>query len=214
MKILINKIYQKMKVHGISGLLSIIYFRLLPRRLASYQQYKVFFKIKTGLEIGGPSSIFQRNGLIPVYTVAARIDNCNFSHQTVWEGAIKPGATFNYDKQQTPGTQYVAEATNLSHIASASYDFVLSSHALEHVANPLQALTESTRVLKEKGLLVLVVPHKDGTFDHRRPVTSLAHLIEDFELQSTEEDLTHLDEILRLHDLSMDPEAGNFEIFK
>jgi len=211
---MIKKIHLKLKAHGISGLLGAVYRRVIPYRLACYQHYKPFFQGKIGLEIGGPSSIFKRRGFLPVYTVAARIDNCNFNHQTIWEGAIKEGATFHYDKQRAPGNQYIAEATNLGHIASASYDFVLLSHTLEHVANPLQALAELTRALKEKGLLVLVVPHRDGTFDHRRPVTSLAHFIQDFEQQITEGDLTHLYEILRLHDLSKSPEAGDFEAFK
>jgi hypothetical protein len=61
---------------------------------------------------------------------------------------------------------------------------------------------------------MLVLPHRDGTFDHRRPVTSLAHFIQDFEQQITEGDLTHLEEILKLHDLSKDPLAGDFEAFK
>jgi len=211
---MIKKIHSKLKADGISGLLGAVYRRVLPHRLTSYQHCKPFFQNKIGLEIGGPSGMFKRSGLLPVYTVAARIDNCNFGHQTVWEGAIKEGATFHYDKRRAPGNQYIAEATNLGHIASASYDIVLSSHTLEHVANPLQALSEWTRALKEKGLLVLVVPHRDGTFDHRRPVTSLAHFIQDFEQQITEGDLTHLEEILRLHDLSKDSLAGDFEAFK
>jgi hypothetical protein len=54
-------------------------------------------------------------------------------------------------------------------------------------------------------MLVLVLPHKDGTFDHRRPVTSLDHLVEDQDRGTGEDDLTHLDEILALHDPARDP---------
>lgn len=208
------KIYRKLKSHGLVWLINTTYLFIFPHRLTCFKQYKLLFKNKIGLEIGGPSNMFRRSGLIPVYAIATRIDNCNFSHQTIWEGDIKPGETFHYDKHRAPGTQYVGEATNLDHISSDSYDFVLSSHVIEHVANPLQALLEWTRVLKEKGVLMLVVPHKDGTFDHYRPVTSLEHLIEDFDSQVTEDDLTHLEEILSQHDLSMDPEAGDLELFK
>lgn len=211
---MLKKFFVILKIHGIGGLCSAIYRRVFPRRFISYQDCIQFFQDKAGLEVGGPSRIFTHLGLFPVYTNAARIDNCNFGQQTIWEGAIEAGATFHYDKQRVPGTQYIAEATVLNHIATVSYDFVLSSHTLEHIANPLQALTEWIRVLKERGLLVLVVPHKDGTFDHRRPVTSLSHLIQDFEGQVDEGDLTHLEEILKLHDLSMDPEAGDFEAFE
>src|SRR5271165_5145609 len=85
---------------------------------------------------------------------------------------------------------------------------------LEHTANPLKAISEWLRVLKPGGTLFLVLPHKDGTFDHRRPITTIQHLIEDFERETTEADLTHLPEILSLHDLAMDPPAGTLEQFK
>jgi SAM-dependent methyltransferase len=127
---------------------------------------------------------------------------------------IREGLTFRYDEQHAPGYQYIIEATDLAVIASNTYDFVLSSHTLEHTANPLRALREWLRVLKAPGLLVLVLPHKDGTFDHRRPVTPLEHLVEDFERGTAEEDLTHLPEILARHDLRRDPEAGDFAAFK
>jgi hypothetical protein len=77
----------------------------------------------------------------------------------------------------------------------------------------LQGLNEWIRVLKDAGLLILIVPHKDETFDHRRPVTSMAHLLRDFEARTTERDLTHLEEILKLHDLARDPEAGDHSAF-
>jgi hypothetical protein len=57
------------------------------------------------------------------------------------------------------------------------------------------------------------VPHREGTFDHRRPVTTLEHLREDAERETGEDDLTHLDEILRLHDLARDPGAPGPEAF-
>lgn len=174
---MIRKVYGILKVQGVTGLLDTVFRHVFPRHLACYQHCRQFFQSKIGLEIGGPSGRFKRNGLLPVYTVADRVDNCNFSNNTNWEGSINEGATFHYDKRRAPGNQYIAEATNHGNITSASYDFVLSIHMLEHIANPLQALSEWTRVLKEEGLLVLVVPHRVGTFDHSRPVTSLAHLI-------------------------------------
>ena len=62
--------------------------------------------------------------------------------------------------------------------------------------------------------MLLIVPHKDGTFDHKRPVTSIEHLLADFQQGVKEDDLTHLQEILELHDLSRDPGAGTFAAFK
>lgn len=159
---------------------------------------------KKGFEIGGPSPIFGREGILPIYTVAETIDNCNFSTSTTWEGSLVEGPNFHFDESKPAGNQYIRDAVNLNGIKSGTVDFVLSSHNIEHIANPIKALKEWLRILKDNGLIVLVVPHKEGTFDHLRPETSLNHLIEDFENEMKEDDLTHLDEILRFHDLERD----------
>ena len=112
------------------------------------------------------------------------------------------------------GKRYIAEATDLKCIPSATYEGILASRVIEHVTNPLLALSEWLRVLKEKGVLVLLVPHKDGIFDHRRSVSALEHLVEDYKKGITEHDLTHLPEILERHDLERDPGAGTFEALK
>jgi SAM-dependent methyltransferase len=85
---------------------------------------------------------------------------------------------------------------------------------LEHSANPMKVLSEWKRVLKPGGIMQLVLPHRDGTFDHRRPVTLLEHLQEDFAAGMNEDDRTHFDEILRLHDLSRDVGQSSSESFR
>jgi SAM-dependent methyltransferase len=209
-----NRLAFVLKSRGLSGTLRAVVGRVFAPRAHCFRESGPLLASKVGLEIGGPSSVFSRRGLFPVYAVVGGLDNCNFSPNTLWKGAIREGSTFRYDKEHAPGHQYILEASDLAVIPSNTYDFVLSSHTLEHTANPLRALQEWLRVLKAHGLLVLVLPHKDGTFDHRRPVTPLEHIIEDFERGTTEEDLTHLPEILALHDLSRDPEAGDFAAFK
>ncbi|MDR2587792.1 MAG: hypothetical protein LBC67_00035, partial [Spirochaetales bacterium] len=47
-----------------------------------------------------------------------------------------------------------------------------------------------------------------------RETVEFEHILDDFNKNIDETDLTHLDEILRLHDLEMDPAAGNYEQFK
>lgn len=218
---MLEKVYAKLKSEGIAGLLTALrdaYRRALPqpppKRLKYYPHCISFFESKTGLEIGGPSGMFRQEGLVPIYPIAGRIDNVNFGSQTVWQGGVSEGQTFVFDENKAPGYQYIAEASDLQGIGDASYDFVLASHCIEHLANPLKGLAEWTRVLRPVGLLVLVVPHKDGTFDHRRPVTLLQHLVQDLDSHMDEGDLTHLEEILNLHDLSKDPGAGDFQYFQ
>ena len=166
---------------------------------------------KSGLEIGGPSIFFQFS--LPLYHYASSIDGVNFSQETMWEGSIASDKPFRYMKNHA-GRQIIAEAVDLTEVEDASYDFVLSCHSLEHIANPLKALLEWNRVLKPGGTLILVVPNKDSIFDHRRPVTTFAHLVSDFDLNTNESDLTHLPEILELHDLRRDRAAGTLIEFQ
>lgn len=55
----------------------------------------------------------------------------------------------------------VHDATDLSLFATQQFDWVYSSHLLEHLVDPQKALAEWWRVLKVKGRLVLYLPHED-----------------------------------------------------
>lgn len=182
-----------------------------PLRLSVHQEYRPYVADKCGIEIGGPSALFKT--AMPLYPVVAGLDGVNFAAETVWEGSISAGNSFCYYRRQR-GRQFIADATDLSEIASGSYDFALSSNCLEHVANPIKALTEWRRVIKDGAALVLVLPNKATNFDHRRPVTKFDHLLDDFAQDVGEDDLTHVEEILALHDLQMDPPAGDLENFR
>ena len=110
--------------------------------------------------------------------------------------------------------QHVPDSGSLSMVRDATYDFILSSHMLEHTANPLKQLYEWNRVLKSEGVLLLVLPHKDGTFDRKRPLTSIEHFLDDFKKNTPETDTTHFEEILKLHDLSLDKAQNSPDSFK
>ncbi len=174
----------------------------VSRRLKRWYMFQVIASSvsrKTGLEIGGPSRDFSKEGLIPIYSRVGTLHTCNYLKANIWSNEA-------FD--------YIHEASRLESIADATYDFLLASHILEHVANPLKALKEWQRVLRPGGSLLVLLPNKEHTFDHRRPYTPLAHLIADFEADTREDDLTHLEEILRFHDLEMDPPAGTLEEFR
>jgi hypothetical protein len=183
------------------------------RKLSLAAGYRSLLQAKRGLEIGGPSPIMAGTGEIPIYDVLQSLDNCLYSENTIWTGEVRKGNTFLYDPGKEPGAQIICDATDLRPITDSTYECILACHCLEHVANPFRALAEWKRVLTDNGLLLLILPHKDGTFDWRRPTTRLAHMIEDYENRVGEEDLTHLAEILELHDLSKDEAAGTKEQF-
>ena len=211
---LLARIRSVVKARGPSGLIEAVQYRLVHRRLRSARVVRRLVANKAGLELGGPTALFMRDGLLPLYGAVGALDNVNFSHRTVWEGSIDEGPTYVYDARRPAGTQFILEASDLRRIPAERYDFVLSSHTLEHTANPLKALREWIRVLKNEGVLVLVLPHKQGTFDHRRPVTALAHLVDDERRGTSEDDVTHLAEILALHDLDRDHAAGDHASFR
>ena len=56
-----------------------------------------------------------------------------------------------------------------------SYDFVFSSHVIEHFPDPIKALHEWVRVARR--YVVAVVPHRDRTFDSDRPLTTVDELV-------------------------------------
>ena len=199
--------------HGIKGLLLLLSDQVFRPKAQCLELAKKIVKTRKGLEIGGPSPAFGERGILPIYPWIDSLDNCNFSGKTTWEGEIVDGKTFQYRADRTPGTQFISEASNLHNIESATYDYLLSSHVIEHLANPVQGLQEWLRTLKTDGHMVILIPHYTKTFDHRKPVTSLSHLLDDFADCTGENDLTHLEEILEFHDLTRDPGAGTFEDF-
>ena len=75
-----------------------------------------------------------------------------------------------------------------------SLDYVVASHVLEHVANPIAALAEWHRVIRPGGLIYLVVPDRRRTWDHPRALTPVTHLLDDFIRRTTACDATHIDE--------------------
>lgn len=52
-------------------------------------------------------------------------------------------------------------AQDLKEVNDAQYDFVYSSHTLEHIYEPDVALANWWRVLKPSGFLILYLPHRD-----------------------------------------------------
>jgi ubiquinone/menaquinone biosynthesis C-methylase UbiE len=179
-------------------------------KLKSFELFLPYVQGKNGLEVGGPSDVFRQGNALPVYKEAKRVDNVDFSPTTVW---AKHGAVFTFDPEKPAGSTFFCEGSALNDVSDSSYDFVLSSHNLEHFANPIKALKEWQRVLRPGGGMVLVLPYYRDTFDHLRRPASVEHLFNDFERDIGEDDLTHLPEILEKHDLTKDIAAGSKQDF-
>ncbi len=75
----------------------------------------------------------------------------------------------------------IDDGETLRTVGDATQDFVIANHFLEHCENPINAVVNFIRILREGGILYLSVPDKRYTFDKKRQVTSLDHLIHDYE---------------------------------
>jgi SAM-dependent methyltransferase len=83
------------------------------------------------------------------------------------ETFVEPDVVTNFDVER------------LGAFSTCSLDFVIASHVLEHLADPLGFLIEMHRVLRPGGLAIVLLPDRRRTFDSGRPPTPLEHLIED-----------------------------------
>jgi SAM-dependent methyltransferase len=177
--------------------------------LSNNKNYIDKVKDKNGLEIGGPSFFFRN--FIKIYENINSLDNLNFKNKTIWRNN-KNKNIFMWNPKKKNGKEIICCSTDMSIVPNESYDFVLSSHQLEHVANPIKALFEFRRVLKKSGILILVLPNSKYNFDHKRDKTTFKHLLEDFNSNMDEGDLTHLKDSLDYTDFSKN--YNDYENFK
>ncbi len=61
---------------------------------------------------------------------------------------------------------------------AAPIDFVIASHLLEHIPNPIGWLQQVEEILTDGGILALILPDKRYTFDARRQLTTVSQLID------------------------------------
>lgn len=80
----------------------------------------------------------------------------------------------------------VGSACDLADLTRARYgdahrfDWILSSHNIEHVPNPIRFLQQSAAVLRPEGVLRLAVPDKRFCFDHFRQLTEVSEWLQAF----------------------------------
>jgi len=75
----------------------------------------------------------------------------------------------------------ISDMETLRGINDSSQDFVIANHVLEHCEDPVKAVKSTARVLRPNGVAYFAIPDKRFTFDEGRDVTTLEHLIRDYE---------------------------------
>lgn len=58
------------------------------------------------------------------------------------------------------------------------YDWVIASHVIEHTPDFIGFLKDCDEILKDDGVISLVVPDKRYCFDHFRPITGISKIID------------------------------------
>ncbi len=73
----------------------------------------------------------------------------------------------------------IGNAEDLSAFDDQTLDFVIANHLLEHLEYPIRGLLEFQRVLRPGGLVYLALPDKRVTFDKKRALTTIDHLLDE-----------------------------------
>ena len=109
------------------------------------------------------------------------------------------------------------DVDRLEMFPTCSLDFVVASHVLEHLADPLGFLVEIHRVLRPGGIVIVLLPDRRYTFDRTRPPTALEHVVEDHARAVTRVDDEHIEEFLTLADeeasYTIAPDSANRDAF-
>jgi SAM-dependent methyltransferase len=142
--------------------------------------------------------------------------NCEVEYADLFDHSSSDSPYFN--KAHHTNIEYVkcsyqTSIAEMDGINDDSLDFLIACHVIEHVSNPLQAIESAWNKLKSGGKLVLVVPHKDLTFDKNRKLTELDHLILDYERPFRERDFFHLVDFYEKAFVTPDPYRKAQEVF-
>ncbi len=101
------------------------------------------------------------------------------------------------------------DGTTLATVADGTQDFVIANHFIEHCEDPIRALRNMLRVLRDGGVLYLAIPDKRYTFDRDRPVTPIEHLMRDYQEGPAWSRRQHFEEWTRLVDRIEDRERAS-----
>ncbi len=129
-----------------------------------------------GLEIGGG------------YNPIASRDDFRVEHldRADRAGLIEKYAAEGIDTSRIQHVDYVWSGQAYAELVGEKrYDWIIASHVIEHVPNPIGFLNDCAAILADGGVLSLVIPDKRSCFDYYRPTTGLARFVDAFVLGDT-----------------------------
>jgi predicted SAM-dependent methyltransferase len=165
---------------------------------------------KSGIEFGGPTELFSEQKHNMLFYPYVHLDGGNIISNNYFQQNISS----NFIYGEKIGRQYDVDCTNEEQLSKIKkYDFVVTSHAIEHFANPIKTLKLWEKyILKPGGYILSIVPDYEYCFDRKRPLTTLDHLIDDYVSDIGEDDTTHIEEQKTLHDWSYGGHSQFYEL--
>jgi SAM-dependent methyltransferase len=115
-----------------------------------------------GIEIGGSGKSFGLDGQKGSYANVDIIDAATRAKSKGWEKSqlvniLSPGDDLPFKDKV--------------------FEYVFSSHVIEHFFDPIKAIKEWGRVTKSGGYIFMIIPHKEHTFDRNREMSTYTELI-------------------------------------
>lgn len=146
---------------------------------------------KEGIEFGGTTELFYepRNNMM-LYPFV-KLDGANIFDDNHFNDLS--GYDFNYF--YGVGKRYNVDASDEEGIKNINkkYDFIVTSHVIEHMANPIKSIELwKKHILNDGGYILTIIPYYKECFDRNRPLTTIEHLIEDYQNNVDESDTTHI----------------------
>lgn len=96
------------------------------------------------------------------------------------EDLLKKYQDHNVNLNNIEEVDYVWNGQTYAELTGKSkhYDWIIASHVIEHTPDLIDFLINCDVILKDEGVLSLVIPDKRYCFDHFRPTTGLSSIID------------------------------------
>lgn len=180
--------------------------------MSKFQYIIETLREKNGIEFGGPTELFSNpNYQMNIYP-HIKLDGGNIIKNNYFQSTFSEKFLYG----ENFGKQYDVDCTNEEELMKIKkYDYIVTSHVIEHFANPIKTLKIWKKyVLENDGYVLSIIPDYKYCFDRKRPLTKLNHLIEDFYKDTKEDDITHIQEQEELHDWNFGGHPKFYELCK
>lgn len=95
-------------------------------------------------------------------------------------GLINKYSHLAVDTSKIEEVDFVWTGQPYKELTPNKYSWIIASHVIEHVPDFIHFLNDCADILTEDGILSLAIPDKRFCFDHFRPLTSLALVIDKY----------------------------------